>query len=176
MPPAPPSPPPAEELRLLYLDKHLSRRDLAAHYGVTLPTVKAWLHNAGIRRPPSWATTVSAQQLRQLYLDQGLTAAQIANRQHVSTSQVYQALRRHHLRRDTPGHAPSPHPPPPSCASGTSTSATAPTSSPAATTCRPGRCGAGCAPPAFAGNDHGGTRGPPPSRPTCCASCTWTRG
>jgi transposase-like protein len=65
----------------------------------------------GIRRPPSWATTVSAQQLRELYLDQGLTAAQIAARHQVSPSQVYQALRRHHLRRDTPG--PRPIPPPP---------------------------------------------------------------
>src|SRR5262245_37335953 len=76
--PAPIPPPPAAELRRLYVTQRHSRDTIGFHYGVSEATVRAWLRAAGIgRTPPSWRTRIPAARLRALYVTQGLTIEQI---------------------------------------------------------------------------------------------------
>jgi predicted DNA-binding protein YlxM (UPF0122 family) len=102
-------------LRRLYLEQKLSIRSIAAQEHVSVRTVYDALLRCDIPRRPAVARSTSGEKesvlleeanIRNLYLCEKLSVRAIAERTHVSTRTVYDALVRYGIPRRTPGYRP----------------------------------------------------------------------
>jgi transposase len=109
-------PPTPAQLRRRYLADGLTTAQLAAHYSVSVSTVRRWLDDAGIRRrlPRRPSLAPSREELHRLYQAEGLSTTQIGERYGVSQSTAHNWLRaaRISLRpQGRPTRAGTPRPP-----------------------------------------------------------------
>ncbi len=95
-------PPPAGELRALYVEGGATQTEIATHYRVPHTTVRRWLSAAGIERPanPGTAGTgrraeLTPELLWDLYVDREWTAAEIGRHVGVSAKIVLTHLHSH---------------------------------------------------------------------------------
>jgi transposase-like protein len=89
LPPRKP-PPPAEELRRLWIQEQLTHKQLAAQFGVHPQTASRWLADIGLAGPRP--LPVPAPELVQMYQQQEVTAAQIARQVGVPVGRVLKVL------------------------------------------------------------------------------------
>jgi predicted DNA-binding protein YlxM (UPF0122 family) len=100
-------------LRQLYLEQKLSIRSIAAREQVSVRAVYDALLHYNIPRRPAISPGASGHKesavleeasMRHLYLEKKLSVRVIAERAHVSTRTVYDALVRYRIPRRTPGY------------------------------------------------------------------------
>ncbi len=93
--------PPAAVLEDLYVNQHLTIRQVAARTGLSPRQVWRRLEEAGIPRRQSGPqrTEVDAERLEELYVRRGLSMDAVARELRVSRGVVERNLRSHHIRR-----------------------------------------------------------------------------
>lgn len=96
---APIPPEVVEQLATLYLDRRLTRAEVAAYFGVSEDRVRAWLRRLGIRTRTRGGANredrgrLDTALLEELYVRRGLTADQVAAATGVSRREVLDSLR-----------------------------------------------------------------------------------
>ncbi len=90
----------AKALKVMYLKRGMSLRDIAAHYQVSASTVQAWMVEAGITRrgPGAYPTAVDVVKLREL-LDGGATLGRCSIEFQVAEVTLIRHLKRAGLYR-----------------------------------------------------------------------------
>lgn len=87
-----------EQLATLYLERRLTRAEVADHFGVSENRVRVWLHRLGIRTRTRGRANredrerLATELLEELYLRRGYTADQVAEATGVSRREVLDSL------------------------------------------------------------------------------------